>query len=322
MIQALLSLWVICALFIIYQQKVTRIIIAFCISSLITSVCYLLLGAPDVAMAEGAISAFITIFFIICFEKCYGFTADASTSTPIIRKLFPLTGRKLLVFIKELVVPIVFTVSLFGLFIFFIPDITANTYLKYQYTSLFTRDIGGENAVTAIYLGYRVYDTLLEALMLLVAVIAVLHLSWHNKVFVTQGRGSPLNYSKESFIIRFVCPLLLLGGMYLVINGYLTPGGGFQGGVLLAAFFICRYVVYEIYDIPVVRLISVEKLLFMLLTLLAAFVVFLGFAAHFPPAHESLFQSVYLITMNALIGLKVACGFVILFYRYIAIERR
>jgi len=315
MIEVLLSLWVVCALLIIYEQKVIRIIIYFCIFSLITSVCYFVLGAPDVALAEGSIGAFIIVFFITCFEKYYGLVPDLQNKPPAVKKR--------LATVKQYIAPLVFTVFLFGLFLFFIPAGTASTYLKNQYVSLFMRDIGGENAVTAIYLGYRVYDTLLEALMLLVAVIAVFHVSWRDEHYVPERKESPLNRSNKAvFIIRNISPLLLLFGIYLVVNGYRSPGGGFQGGVLIASFFICRYKIYGLYDINVDRLINIEKLSFIILTLLAVFVVFFGFTAYFRTANVSLMQSVYLISMNALIGLKVACGFVVLFYRYVAVERK
>lgn len=314
MIHVLLFLWVVCALFIIRQQKVARIIICFCVFSMISSVCFLILGAPDVAMAEGAIGAFITIFFIICFEKYYAIVPAGSIARQNTLESF--------LSIKKYIAPLLFTIFLFGLFVYFIPDTAANTYLKHQYLSMFAHDIGGRNSVTAIYLGYRVYDTLLEALILLIGAIAVCHLSSHSETVAAGGHGGPLKYSKAILIVRIIAPLLLLFGIYLVINGYRSPGGGFQGGVLIAAFFVCRYTIHELYDIPIANVISVKKLVFVFLTLLAVFVVFLGFSSYFPPAHKSIFQNIYLITMNALIGIKVACGFVILFYRYIAIERR
>lgn len=39
----------------------------------------------------------------------------------------------------------------------------------------FTADTGAENAVAAIYLNYRIFDTLFEALLLLIAIIAIMH---------------------------------------------------------------------------------------------------------------------------------------------------
>ena len=38
-------------------------------------------------------------------------------------------------------------------------------------------DTGAQNAVAAIYLDYRVFDTILEALLLLISIIAVIHFS-------------------------------------------------------------------------------------------------------------------------------------------------
>jgi multisubunit Na+/H+ antiporter MnhB subunit len=43
----------------------------------------------------------------------------------------------------------------------------------------FFRDTSSQNAVTAIYLNYRVYDTLFETLTLIVATIGIIHFSRH-----------------------------------------------------------------------------------------------------------------------------------------------
>ena len=34
---------------------------------------------------------------------------------------------------------------------------------------------------------------------------------------------------------RFLAPILFLFGVYIFTHGHLTPGGGFQGGVVIAA---------------------------------------------------------------------------------------
>ena len=185
MIQVLLFFWILSALFIVREQKFARIIIYLSIFSLITSVCFLLLAAPDVAMAEAAISIFATIFFIVCFEKYYDLKTYASNNPTAITKK-PAN-------IKESMSTLGLTVFLFALFIYFIPDNTVNTYLKNQYTAMFSYDVGGENAVTAIYLGYRMYDTLFEALMLLVSVVAVVHLSHYSDISASDGKRSEIN---------------------------------------------------------------------------------------------------------------------------------
>ena len=315
MIQVLLFLWLAMAIFIIHAQKMARIVIYFCIFSLITSFCFLMLGAPDVAMAEAAISVFTTIFFIVCFEKYYSMNIDGSAE--------PTPKIDVLKSIKRCILPFVFTAFLFVLFLRFVPDADVNTYLKDLYIARFMYDVGGENPVTAIYLVYRVYDTLFEALMLVISVVAVAHMSWFGATSIKDGKHSEIEgYGMAVFTLRIVCPLMLVFGVYLIVNGQITPGGGFQGGLAVATFFICRYMIYDIYDVRIDRVIRIEELIFAATILLAVFIVFLGATAYMPANYLQIFRDTYLVAMNSLIGMKVACAFFILLYRYLTIERK
>jgi len=311
-IYALLALWIVSALLILRERRIARIIIYLGIFSLISAVCYLLLGSPDVAMAEAATSIFSTVFFIICFEKYFGYTdtqSDTSELSYLVKK-------------AKWFAPLLFVIGLFGLFVYFMPYGSGNDYLKVRYLSSFMQDVGGENAVTAIYLAYRVYDTLFEALVLIISVVAVIHLSAIGEETVRSGRHSEVESSGMAvFVIQIICPVMLLFGIYLILNGHITPGGGFQGGLAIASFFVCRYMIYDIYDLPIDKLNRMEEIVFAGIVLLAGLIVFMGFDTYLPEAYRHIYQTTYLIVMNGLIGLKVACGFIILFYRYIAIER-
>jgi len=319
MIQVLLILWLTMAVLIIHAQKMARIVIYFGIFSLITSFCFLMLGAPDVAMAEAAISVFTTIFFIVCLEKYYNLNVDGSSDTP--PKIDAWVATKAAV--KRCALPFVFTCALLGLFLHFLPDATTNPYLKDLYVAGFSTDVGGENPVTAVYLVYRVYDTLFEALMLVIAVVAVAHMSWSSETSVSDGKHSDIeNYNVAIFSVRIICPLMIMFGIYLIVNGQITPGGGFQGGLAVATFFICRYMIHNIYDLKIEKVLKLEELIFASSVLLAVFIVFLGAAAYMPYYRLPAFQNTYLIVMNTLIGMKVACAFFVLLYRYIAIERK
>lgn len=53
------------------------------------------------------------------------------------------------------------------------------TELKDYYMQHFISDTGAYNAVTGIYLNYRVFDTMFESLLLLVSVIGVIYFSRH-----------------------------------------------------------------------------------------------------------------------------------------------
>ncbi len=110
--------------------------------------------------------------------------------------------------------------------------------------------LGAANLVTAVVLGYRGLDTLGELAILFTAATAVgLVLS------PLAGRGSGaapvfLGSLLES-AIQLLMPLLLLVGLYIVVHGHLTPGGGFQGGVILAvALFLPALAGSNRYRVP------------------------------------------------------------------------
>ncbi len=54
----------------------------------------------------------------------------------------------------------------------------------------------------------------------------------------------------EGVIIKTVCraitPFIQLYGLYVIAHGHYSPGGGFQGGCILAASFILMVLVYDI----------------------------------------------------------------------------
>ena len=60
-----------------------------------------------------------------------------------------------------------------------------------------------------------------------------------------------------------------------------------------------------------------EKVVFSLIILLPVLFIFLGAYYYLPQ-----YRNMYLIAMNSLIGMKVTCGFIIIFYRYIVFEKR
>ena len=314
MIYLILALWIVSAFIILWERNMVRMIVWLGLSSFIAAFAFLLLGSPDVAMAEAAISAFTTVFFVICFEKYYGLR-----NVPDLLNKDGEEGKRNYV---KLIPAAAFTVFLFGLFVYFIPDNYFNTYLKDLYITRFNQDVGGYNAVTSIYLGYRVYDTLFEALMLVIAVVAVIHMSHFSEISVKEGKHSEMEKSHMAlFLLRIAAPLTVLFGIYLIANGFITAGGGFQGGLALAGFFVCRYMIYDIYDVPIKKINKMEEIVFAAITILAALIIFQSAIEDLPYQIVPLFQNIYLVVMNGLIGAKVACGFIILFYRYVAIER-
>jgi multicomponent Na+:H+ antiporter subunit B len=108
------------------------------------------------------------------------------------------------------------------------------------------------NVVTAVNFDYRALDTMGEEFILFAAVVGVALLLRAQRVEREQqaddeapGREVP----EASDAVR-VTGLGLIGftillGFYIVLHGQLTPGGGFQGGVILATALLLVYLAGE-----------------------------------------------------------------------------
>jgi multicomponent Na+:H+ antiporter subunit B len=106
-------------------------------------------------------------------------------------------------------------------------------------------------------------------------------------------------YTLLRIISRFLLPFVLLFGLYIVINGDLTPGGGFQGGVVLASSYILLYFIGDVNKLNTFKIIRFEKILFMVL-------VVLTFMSRLDSINTH--HMFYLVALNMIIGVKVALG--------------
>jgi len=98
---------------------------------------------------------------------------------------------------------------------------------------------GVENPVTAVLLNFRGYDTLLETVVLLIALIAVWSLTPDD--FWGGPAGLPQHVRPDGVLAHFgriLPPMGVLAGVYIVWVGGHAPGGAFQGGTVLAAVWV------------------------------------------------------------------------------------
>jgi multicomponent Na+:H+ antiporter subunit B len=102
------------------------------------------------------------------------------------------------------------------------------------------------DAVNAINYDYRAFDTLGEEFILFTAVLGVMMLL-RREENAPQKRAQKLDDDQQlSTTVRAVAiPAILLTlvfGLYIGLHGQLTPGGGFQAGVILATAPFLIYV--------------------------------------------------------------------------------
>jgi multicomponent Na+:H+ antiporter subunit B len=117
------------------------------------------------------------------------------------------------------------------------------------------------NVVAAVVFDYRGVDTMGEEFILFASVMGVALLLRHTR---EERRRTPERIHSDAVRLAgagFAAGLFVLG-LYVVAHGYLTPGGGFQGGVVLASAFALVYLAgtYRAYrsltPIPAVDLVE------------------------------------------------------------------
>ncbi|MEA2040962.1 MAG: Na(+)/H(+) antiporter subunit B [Bacteroidota bacterium] len=102
-------------------------------------------------------------------------------------------------------------------------------------------DVGAQNLVTAIVVTYRGLDTLGEVVILfLTAAIIGFFLKLTKEESKNNKREERVKPTSEILQTgaKALAPLIFLFGIYIFINGHLTPGGGFQGGAVIATGFV------------------------------------------------------------------------------------
>ena len=105
---------------------------------------------------------------------------------------------------------------------------------------------GAINSVTATVFDFRGYDTLGEAIVLFTAICGVSS-CFKSRKERQRRKNNNERKRRDSILIsctNLVLPILLTLGLYIIIHGHLSPGGGFQGGVLIAGAIAIIYIGY------------------------------------------------------------------------------
>jgi len=105
---------------------------------------------------------------------------------------------------------------------------------------------GSVNTITAIVVNYRGFDTLGEVTVLFLASTGLAAILFDN-------RGRKRRRQHASLIVRvgahLIYPLIILLGAYVFIHGHLTPGGGFQGGAIIATGVLLMFMSYRSFEV-------------------------------------------------------------------------
>ncbi|WP_138419681.1 hydrogen gas-evolving membrane-bound hydrogenase subunit E [Aquibacillus sediminis] len=199
-------------------------------------------------------------------------------------------------------------------------DRTSKNYLSEHYISEGVQETGAINLVTSVLYDYRAFDTLGEATVLLTAATILAFLVPVTKADMLGTTFTIIVYQATKYLIPFIAVL----GVYVIMFGHLSPGGGFVGGVVMALIPILLSLTYGI-DFSEYKLTPNTKKVvedigaigFILLGLLAVLTgnnFLANGQAGFPLGNAGELISAGLIPyLNVMIGIKVGAGLAIIF---------
>lgn len=194
-------------------------------------------------------------------------------------------------------------------------------------------ETGAVNAVTGMILDYRAFDTLGESFVLFTATCAVLILMREDRSERTlrkDERSEKLCRLMDDPIVRVSCktviPIIMMLGVYILLNGHLSPGGGFAGGAIIGAGMILYAQVLgfkkatAVFSEKLIKGITVCSLSFY--CLIKSYSFFTG-ANHLesiisPGVPGRIFSAGIILPLNLAVGMVVACTM----YSFYTIFRR
>lgn len=123
-----------------------------------------------------------------------------------------------------------------------------NNEVSERYIEKGTQETGAVNIVAGMILDYRAFDTFGESNVLFVATICVTIMLR----ILDRDDGEDVNednaqndrfYEPEHDTVLQICsyaviPIIFVFGIYIILNGHISPGGGFSGGAVLGAGLI------------------------------------------------------------------------------------
>lgn len=126
-------------------------------------------------------------------------------------------------------------------------DNPVNNEVSAKYIEDGLQDTGAVNIVTGMILDYRAFDTFGESNVLFIATVTVLILLRKDKKEEKQDAAKEeqreeIFEPKEDSILQKVTfilfPIIAIFGIYVILNGHISPGGGFSGGAIIGAGLI------------------------------------------------------------------------------------
>ena len=257
-------------------------------------------------------------------------------------KVYDIEHNKQIGFFHKIYVAaaVLFLITLVGLLLYTVsylprtgnPANPDNNVVSQRYIEQGLQETGALNIVSGMILTYRAFDTFGETNVLFIATCCVMVLLMVDDVVLKKQeakndrRYEPKNDAILQGTAFILCPIIFIFGIYVILNGHLSPGGGFSGGAIMGAGLILyvsafgfkktqRFFNEHIYKIAKITALCMYGVIGSYFYITGAN----GIANHIPlgiPGH--ILSSGIILPINICVGLEVACTM----YAFYALFRR
>lgn len=194
------------------------------------------------------------------------------------------------------------------------------------------QETGAVNIVTGMILTYRAFDTFGETNVLFIATCCVMIMlmvedaELKKRELKNDRRYEPKNDAILQGTATILVPIIFIFGIYIIVNGHLSPGGGFSGGATIGAGLILyvsafgfkktqRFFNEEIYKIAKVTALCMYGLIGIYYYVMGAN----GLQNHIPlGVPGDIISAGIIFPINICVGIEVACTM----YAFYALFRR
>ena len=218
---------IVLAVVVLRVTDALTMIATFIIFGLLCALAWVRLSAPDVALAEAAIGAGVTGALLLRTLHALRDGGRGDGRSPSVRPADPSPVPAPVTWANAALAGLV----TLGLAMAFLAAPRQGPGFDAAVAAAMPAS-GVDHPVTAVLLNFRAYDTLLEVVVLLAAVIVV----WQAEPARSNAAARPpvLGPVFEGYA-RLALPVIVVVGVYLLWVGAEAPGGAFQGGAVLAA---------------------------------------------------------------------------------------
>lgn len=212
------------------------------------------------------------------------------------------------------------------------PSNPANNTVAERYIEDGLEETGALNIVSGMILTYRAFDTFGETNVLFIATCCVMILLMIDDELLKKQevkndrRFEPKNDIILQGIAFILCPIIFIFGIYIILNGHLSPGGGFSGGAIMGAgliLYVCSFGFKKTQQFFNEHIYKIAKITALCMYGLIGTYFYMtganGIENHIPLGIAGhILSSGIILPINICVGLEVACTM----YAFYALFRR